>query len=889
MWQKISQIILRNRLIITLFILGMTVFLGANIFGKLKLDNKFGAMLPKDSPAQRDYLKFKERYGEDGGTLIIAVNSENLYQKDVFEKWIELGQKIKEFKGVKSVISEAELVSMQNDQENKEFKIKKIVQNSKFSDQAEMDSIKQLIRDIPIYNNFIYSDSGQISMMIVSIDENYLQDLKKGVVVIDIEKLAKEYEDEIGKIYFTGLPHIRIVVGKKVMGEMYIFIALAISVTSLLLLLFFRSIKVVLICNLVVAVAVIWSLGSIGLLGFKLSILMALIPPLMIVIGIPNCVFLLNMFHREVKVHGNKVKALTRVIQKIGNATFLTNLTTALGFSTFVFTNSDKLIEFGIIASLNIMVVFFLSITIIPIITSNLKPPKGGQLKHLDRNLTKGIVSTFVRLVNHHRTAVYLVTVLLLALSFWGITKVKATGNLTGDLPSDDPIVTDLKKIESVFHGSIPFEILVNYKEKNRLLKKSTLKKIEELQDTLSKNELFSKSLSVVDFVKWINMSFYNNNPKKYKIPKSSDKKYLSEYIDNMNDEASSEDNPFSLDELVDTAETTLRIRLQMKDIGSYEIAEIKENYTNIVDGVLNPDRKGVDSLMTLYSKAEGNSKDSVLMSMYSEYPAVYNDLCKIIANGDDDLQYQFDLDPNKIYSYHQNKGFDGKLQQAIEAQYFDFYITGISVIASEGTQYLVYNLLTSLAIAVVIISIIMALLFRSWRMVIVSLLPNFIPLLVTAAIMGFFQIPIKPSTILVFSIAFGISVDDTIHFLAKYRLEIKHKEWDLNQCVINALSETGLSMFYTSIILFFGFSVFSISEFGGTKALGILVSLTLLVAMITNLVLLPSLLLSLQRRVTTKAFKEPYIEIYDEEEDIELDELEVTDKGPEPEQNKEE
>ncbi|MCB0478319.1 MAG: MMPL family transporter [Crocinitomicaceae bacterium] len=889
MWQKISQIILRNRLIISVFILGMTVFLGANIFGKLKLDNKFGAMLPKDSPAQRDYLKFKERYGEDGGTLIIAVNSEKLYDKDVFEKWIELGNKIKKFDAVKSVISEAQLISMENIQEDKRFRVKEIFQDSIISSQEEMDSLIQRVRDIPIYNNFIYSDSGKISMMIVSIKEEYLQDLKRGIVVINIEELAKEYEDEIGKIYFSGLPHIRIVVGKKVMGEMYIFIALAISVTSLLLLLFFRSIKVVLICNLVVAVAVIWSLGTIGLFGFKLSILMALIPPLMIVIGIPNCVFLLNMFHREVKIHGNKVKALSRVIHKIGNATFLTNLTTALGFSTFVFTNSDKLIEFGIIASLNIMVVFFLSITIIPIITSNLKAPKGGQLKHLDRNVTKGIVDGFVWLVRFHRKWVYGVAVLLLGLSIWGITKVEATGNLTGDLPSDDPIVTDLKKIESVFHGSIPFEILINYKEKNRLLKKSTLKKVEELQDTLSKNPLFSKSLSVVDFVKWINMSFYNNDPTKYVIPKSSDKKYLSEYIENMNTKSNQKNNPFSLDELVDTAETTMRVRLQMKDIGSYEIAEIKENYNKVIDAILNPERTQVDSLLNLYTNAADDKKDTVLAVIYSEFPAIYNDVCALISNGNDELQYEFDLDPNKIYSYHKEAGFGDKLKEAADKQYFDFYITGISVIASEGTQYLVYNLLTSLAIAVFIIAIIMAILFRSWRMVIVSLIPNFLPLLVTAAIMGFFQIPIKPSTILVFSIAFGISVDDTIHFLAKYRLEIKHREWDLNQCVINALSETGLSMFYTSIILFFGFSVFAISEFGGTKALGILVSLTLLVAMITNLVLLPSLLLSLQRRVTTKAFKEPYIEIYDEEEDIELEELEVTDKGPEPEQNKEE
>jgi hypothetical protein len=160
--------------------------------------------------------------------------------------------------------------------------------------------------------------------------------------------------------------------------------------------------------------------------------------------------------------------------------------------------------------------------------------------------------------------------------------------------------------------------------------------------------------------------------------------------------------------------------------------------------------------------------------------------------------------------------------------------------------------------------------------MVMVSLIPNFIPLLFTAGVMGWAGIPLKPSTLLVFSIAFGISVDDTIHYLAKYRLELKSKQWDLKECVIMAIREAGLGMFYTSIVLFFGFSMFSFSEFGGTKALGLLVSLTLLVAMITNLVLLPTILLSLERRLTTKSFEEPYFDAYAEESDMDWNNLDV-------------
>ena len=170
-----------------------------------------------------------------------------------------------------------------------------------------------------------------------------------------------------------------------------------------------------------------------------------------------------------------------------------------------------------------------------------------------------------------------------------------------------------------------------------------------------------------------------------------------------------------------------------------------------------------------------------------------------------------------------------------------------------------------------------MSVLFSSVRMVLVSLLPNLLPLITTAGLMGFFGIPIKPSTILIFSIAFGISVDDTIHFLAKYRQELKHRKWNIKESVYLALRETGVSMIYTSIVLFFGFGVFTVSSFGGTVALGILVSITLLFAMLADLVLLPSLLLSLDKALTTKAFKrEPLIEILDEEEDIDLEELEV-------------
>lgn len=939
MWFKLSQIILRNRLLILSVIGLITVFFGYFAATNLKLDNKYGNMLPKKSPAREQYQKFKEMFGEDGGTLVIAIQTDKLYTESNFLKWKELGAGIAAFDGINSVISEADLYSILNNTEKGKFQAVRVFNDESYTEKS-IQELRKEIRNNPLYNNLLYNDSTNVSLMMINVDEAFLSDQKKSKVVLDVEAFALDYEQYFGKLHFAGLPHIRVVIGKRIIGEMYIFIGLAIAVTSLLIFLFFRSLKVVLFCNIVVFIAVIWSLGLIGLFGFKLSILMALIPPLMIVIGIPNCIFLLTKFHREVKDHGNKTKALSRVIQKVGNATFLTNLTTALGFSTFIFTNSEKLAEFGIIASINILMVFVLSICIIPIVFSISKPPKPKHLKHLEKTYTNAVIDKFVYLSSNKRPIVYIVSIGVVLLSLIGMCRIEATGNLTSDLPESDPILKDIKFIEKNFGGAVPFELIIDYKEDGRKLSASLLTKVEQVQELLASDTLFSKSLSIVDLLKTINMAYYGNDPARYELINRKDMRRLGGYVKELqhdvlrisnlhghltalkagnssfsdtillnypiiwnsfsaNDTAHPQDeinrikslpdflprlesivqNDFpepntnvSMKELVDTANTTLRVRMQILDIGSYEIADLINSLSVNVDKILNPEKDIAEQFYVHFT----NGKKEYLDSLFNLSNAYRNNLTSIIANNDDSLLYEMDMNSDLVYDFVSNDNFSGMLREAIDRDYLGFIFTGTSVVAAEGTQYLVKNLLISLVIAIVIIAILMSLLFGSWRMVIISLIPNFIPLIVTAGIMGFFHIAIKPSTILVFSIAFGISVDDTIHFLAKYRQELKVRRWDLRGSVINALRETGLSMFYTSIVLFFGFSMFTLSQFGGTQALGLLVSLTLLVAMVTNLAVLPSLLLSLENRIANKAFEEPLIVIYDEELDIELDNLEV-------------
>lgn len=872
MWQLLANIILRNKFLIIGIITLLTVFFGYEAATGLKLDNKYGFILPKESPAKMDYVQFQEQFGEDGGALVLAIQTDSLYTEDKLLKWKQLGDSILTFDGVEGVISEATLYSVENNIEKQEFEIRKIFSDTRFQEKS-VQQIEEEIKKIPFYQGILYNDSTNVSLMMINVQEEFLSDQKKANVIINIEELAQSYEKDFGKVHFAGLPHIRVVISKRIIAEMYLFIGLAIFVTSLLTYIIFRSTRVVFICNIVIFIAVIWSLGSIALFGFHISVLMALIPPLMIVIGMPNCVFLMTKFHQEVKSHGNKIKALTRVIVKVGTATFITNVITALGFFTLVFTNSEKLMEFGLIAAMNIMVLFILSICIIPIVSTLSRKPNNKHLRHLDRGLAVKFLNAMVYVVVNHRKWVYIGTFTILALSLWGMTKVRATGNITGDLSKDHQILKDIIFIEENFGGSIPFEVMVNYKSQNRLFKKSTLEKVEAIQDKYENDTLFSKSISMVDFIKVINMAYYGNNPDKYEIFNNRDKARLKTYIDNF--DLTNLNSSLKMKELLDTTNTTLRIRSQIKDLGSYELSEKTELVKKEIDSILNPNRSKIEGYYTKIIAGQQQYIDTLLES----YPEIYNTLSSIIANGNDDLQYAFDSDFDKIKGYYKKDSFNQQLRKAIDYEYFDATLTGTAVVASEGTKYLVDSLFGGIIFAVITVGLLMALLFRSWGMVFVSLVPNLIPLVITGGIMGWIGIPLKPSTLLVFNISFGITADDSIHFLAKYRQELKSQKWDLKGCVIESLREAGLGMFYTSIILFFGFSVFVFSEFGGTQALGLLVSMTLLIAISTNLILVPSLLLSLEKRLSTKAFQEPFFDVYDEEDDVDWDSLEIDDK----------
>ena len=877
MWNFISNLILRNRFVILGIIALLTVFLGFQAAKGIKIDNKYGSLLPKDSETQKTYLKFKSLFGEDGATLIIAIKSKDLYTEKKFLLWKELGDSILRMDGVLSVISEAKLVKLYKDTTRQSF-IPEVIftgRNHNFDTTSEdgksIQELKKEIRNNPLYADLLYNDSTHVSLMLVNIDEKFLIDKNKQEVVIKIEELASSYKTYFGDVHFSGLPHMRVQIGKRVLNEMYKFIFLSILISSLFMYFLFRSVRVTLISVLVVLVTVVWALGTIGIMGYNISLMMGLIPPLMIVIGIPNCIYLYNKFHYEFRNHNNKAKALSRMIRKTGTAMLLTNLTTAIGFMTFLFTDSQKFYEFGVISSLNIMLCYVVSLCLVPIFISLSKSPHQRHLKHLDRKLAIGLLDRLVSLTKNYRPAIYIVTIILTIVSGIGVFFMKVTGNITGDLPPNDSIRKDIGFIEQNFGGSVPFEVLIYYKKNSRLFDKTTLSRVEEVQTMFAKDTMFSKSISLVDFIKVINMSYYNNDPRYYTTIKNKDKLRLKKYVEGFN--SSIQNSSFSIKELVDTTNKIIRIRTQMRDIGSYEVTDEVEMVRTRIDKILNPDRKRIEFL---YAKAQKGNKDYYDSLLLYDYTGIYNNTTALLSNYNQELQDKFDADPELIKTYYPSKSFLPILRKAIDKNYYDVKLTGTSVVVSEGTKYLMDNLWQSIIFAVISIAALMSILFYSFRMVVVSMVPNLIPMVITAGIMGWFGIPLKPSTLLIFSIALGITVDNTIHFLAHYRHELKLKKWDLQECVAISIRETGLSIIYTSVILFFGFIVFVFSDFGGTQALGYLSAITYFVALFTNLILLPSLLLSFERKLTTKSFEEPMFEIYDEEDDTNWNLLEL-------------
>ncbi len=778
-WSRVSRLIIKGRFIVLLLIAVATYLLG-NQMKYMSISSTEANLLPEDHVVNIEYGQFLDLFGEEGNVIVMAVSDSTFFSPEKFNDWNALSKKINAYSEVDLAVSIGDIKKLKKNNKEKKFDTEALYVQEPTTKEEVLKIKNDLFNNLPFFENLLYNKASGTICSVVYLDKEIVntparKDFIQNVFIPEIE--AYEAKHDIN-VRVSGMPYIRTLNSQNIVDEIGIFVGLALFVTALIFFLFFRSWRATFITLLVVSIGVIWAFGFIGLFRYEISVLMALIPPLIIVIGVPNAIFLIHKYQHEVKKHGNQAKSLQRVISKIGNATLMTNVTTASGFATFVFTKSQLLREFGIIASINILAIFILALFIIPTMYSFLPIPKKKHLKHLDRKWMYAIVMWMENIVRKERVTVYIASVCLIILSMIGIYQIKVSGSLIEDMPKGAEFYKDILFFEEEYGGIMPLEFIVDTKAPNGVMKLSTLNKMNKFSETIEDIPELSAPFSVVNAVKYSKQAFYSGLPKYYQLPTSQEKNWILSYA------KSSSSNTDILNNFVDSTGQYARITTYMKDIGTEKMEIIEERLNNTIA---------------------------------KEFP--------------------------------EDK--------------FNISMTGKALVFLKGTNYLINNLVISLSLAILLIAVFMAFMFRSARMIIISLIPNIFPLLITAGLMGYLGVPIKPSTILVFSIAFGISVDDTIHFLAKYRQELIANNWKIKQSVYAALRETGVSMFYTSIVLFFGFLVFTVSSFGGTIALGGLVSITLLFAMASNLLLLPSLLLSLEKRITNKkTLKEPAVDI---------------------------
>ncbi len=765
MWQRLGSFILKYRLALLISLAGVTGLM-AYFASKVQLSYDFSRAIPVNNPKYKAYQEFKKQFGEDGNLLVIGIQTDQLFKEKLFNAYAGLQRSIRKVKGVDDVISVPSAVNLVKIPDSERLKADTIFPDRVLK-QAEIDSASRLFLGLPFYRQLLYNPETNAWLMGVRVNKDLMASKERIGIVNAIGKLADDFgASQQLTVYKSGLPHIRTELSVRILKEMRMFIAASIILSALILLIFFRSFTAMWLSLTVVFIGVIWSFATIHLMGFKISVLNALIPPLIVVIGVPNCIYFLNKFHTAWNETGDKKKSLVMMVDKMGVVTLFCNLAAAIGFAVFALTQSQILKEFGYVAGINILALFFISLVLIPAVLSYLPPPKSRHTKYLDNPRLNRWLGRLERWSLNHRKLIYAVTIGVVVVAVMGIWQLKTLGYIVDDLPKEDKLYTDLKFFEKNFKGVMPLEIVVDTKKKRGATNLGNLARIDSLSQYISTLTDIAKPLSVADGFKFVKQAFFDGDSSSYSMPSEFDVQLLP-YL-KIGKDSSGGGNSFArlLATFMDKDRQQARISVSMGDVGTARL------------------------------------------------PLILDSVSK-------------------------------RAQELFPKDKFDVQLTGTSVTFAEGNRYIINGLKDSIFWAFVLIALCMLYLFRSARILICSLIPNLIPLLITAGVMGWAGIPLKPSTVLVFSVALGIAIDITIRFLVNYKQELPLHGNDMKQTVIETIHSTGISIIYTSLVLIAGFIIFCFSGFDGTKALGWLTSLTLVTATFTNLVLLPAIIIS--------------------------------------------
>lgn len=765
-WLKIGEFVLKNRVLLLFMLAVVTAFMLYHA-GKVELSNEFARAIPINHPKYKVYQDFRKKFGDDGNLLVIGIQTGNFFEQNLFNSYATLDHNLKQTKGIEDVISVPSAINLVRTDSSEKLKAD-IIFSPKSLTQSEIDSSKKIFLNLPFYKNLLYNPDSNAWLMGVRINKEIMNSDKRNKVVEDVVRYANAFGTTNNiEVHLSGLPFIRTELSTRIANEMRWFLVFSVALSAIILLLFFRSINSMLLSLAVMGIGVIWSLGTTHLLGYKITLLTALIPPLVVVIGIPNCIYFLNKFHTSYNERGDKSKALVTMVERMGIVTLFCNISAAIGFAVFALTRSQILKEFGIVAGINIMALFFISLVLIPSVLSFLPKPKSRHTKYLENRRLNRWLDRLERWSLNNRKLIYAITIIIVAIATTGVLKLKTVGFILDDIPKTDKLYTDLKFFEANFKGVMPLEIVIDTK-KSGVRNPNNLMKIDSLSQFLYSKPEIGKPLSITEGLKFVKQAFFEGDSTKYSMPSELDFPALSGFL-----KTDTNDKKNAVNRLVasfmDRDKRQARISVSMADVGSKRLPFILDSITARADQLF----------------------------------------------GTDTSKYKVTL-------------------------------TGTSVTFLTGSSYIINGLKSSIVLAFLLIALCMLYLFRSFRILICSLIPNIIPLIITAGVMGWVGIPLKPSTVLVFSVALGIAIDVTIRFLVNYKQELPYHNYNKEKTVIATIHSTGISIIYTSLVLIAGFIIFCFSGFGGTQALGWLTSLTLITATLTNLVLLPALILNI-------------------------------------------
>ncbi|MCE3007666.1 MAG: MMPL family transporter [Bacteroidetes bacterium] len=800
MWKAVSRFILRFRITLLILVGLLTIFFGYK-GTQVEKSQEFARVVPKDDPDYQNFLKFKQLFGEDANTIIIGLKAENFFTPARLNAIQRFVNQTRGRDGVKEVLSITSLYRLTANDSLKIFQAEKLL-DKPVQTQAQADSLREKVTNLPFYQGLILNEKGTTTVVAVTITKAASNSKQKHALVAKLKEDVERLAEETGMEYhLVGLPYIRSYMSTQIASELNLFMALAILFTAACLFLFYRSFYAVIFPLILLCVASLVTLGLITLLGYQLTTLSALLPPIIVILGIPPSIYMLSDYHDEYKKYGHKRLAISKMVRKLGLVTFMINANTAFGFLTLYFTQVTILQEFGLVAFLATMMTYVLTMVIIPGVFSLLPPPTDKNLRHLDAPHIVRIVRLTDKLVQHRRRAIYWTTLVIFGVAIAGCFKLQAVSYMVDDLPKQDRIRKDLNFLEENFHGVMPFEIVIDTRQAGALKKLRYLKKIEALQDSLKKYPQLGRTLSLVDVMKWSRQAYLGGDAEQYKLPARDELAFLADYAENtrLHNRRAQAQAPAGqrdiLHSLVDSSYQVARITGYVQDMGSLEMPVLIE-------------------------------------------------------------KIQADIDA--VFEQEQQK-------KSANTQPLEHFVTGTTAIFLKANEYLVDNLFWSLLATFVLIGLQMWLLFGSVRIMLISLVPNLIPLVVTAGLMGYLGIALKPSTALIYELAFGIAIDNSIHYLAMYRHK-RRAGLSIPGAVGSTLRVTGMSIIYTSIVLFMGFVIFTPSTFGSTQALGILTSITLFMATFSNLLLMPALLVSFDRDSTSKGHA--LIDDADEEDD---------------------